>query len=365
MVLKKIFDKKVAVGPKPGLKPEQWPVEVENGDGELVKVGESEKESKVSDAKDYAKIWRRRIGEMKRSITNMKKNPDHYVDAEKQIASMEKEIKRLEGKIAEKSKVSDSQGYGTVIVANEEWKYPLDASIHVDFKLISPDGYEEWCSDVEDAHPDDDIRGQIQRQRRYGYIGDAYDKDGNYVDTWIEEMEDEDTGEAVQVERYRGDKYSQWSRDYVERSEMLSDPDFREYLEKHVSSEAIEPLLKTGKYDGEVMFTDEDTDETIPIEVHYNLKKFWNDYQKWKKRWDELADPMDNFYKEIKEIDSRAAERERRDRISELSRQLQRLYRDMENDPEVLAEQGNGGEATDRYGVEIDEIEEEIERLKS
>jgi len=61
MVLKKVFDKKVEVGPRPALKPEQWPAEVEDGNGDVVKVdggvddeGEADK---VSDASSGDSVY--------------------------------------------------------------------------------------------------------------------------------------------------------------------------------------------------------------------------------------------------------------------------------------------------------------------
>lgn len=50
--------------------------------------------------------------------------------------------------------------------------------------------------------------------------------------------------------------------------------------------------------------------------------------------------------------------------IRELENQLDDLYCDMENDPEVLDERGEGGRATDRYGKEMNKIMDRIENLK-
>lgn len=54
-----------------------------------------------------------------------------------------------------------------------------------------------------------------------------------------------------------------------------------------------------------------------------------------------------------------------RKEIRELENQLDDIRLDMENDPDVLDEKGEGGKATDRYGKEMEKIMNRIDTLKN
>lgn len=51
--------------------------------------------------------------------------------------------------------------------------------------------------------------------------------------------------------------------------------------------------------------------------------------------------------------------------IRDLENQLDDLRADMENDPDVQAENGAGGKATNRYGKEMNKIMKQIEKLQN
>lgn len=140
------------------------------------------------------------------------------------------------------------------------------------------------------------------------------------------------------------------------------DTGFYDYITNLMGEEAAQNLFKTGKDEGTSEYEDEETGETWSSAYCVTLPEFYEDYQKKLKEdkespytpWSADDDPEDD-------IDSS----EKEDRISELSRRLDQLRIDMENDPEVLAEHGNGGPASDRYGEQMNEIEAEINELSN
>lgn len=50
--------------------------------------------------------------------------------------------------------------------------------------------------------------------------------------------------------------------------------------------------------------------------------------------------------------------------IADLEAEMQSLQTEMENDPEIWAENGQGGKASDRYAKEMNKIQFKIDKLK-
>lgn len=140
------------------------------------------------------------------------------------------------------------------------------------------------------------------------------------------------------------------------------DTGFYDYLTESLGKDEAAKLLRDGEHSGVEDVMDEDTEEVYTVAWSNTIQDYWDSYQN--KLWlrSELEDLEKPKYEE--DVDNSIDEDDSEDYIVRLSRRLQQLYSDMENDPEVLAEHGNGGEATDRYGVEMDEIESEIRRLR-
>ena len=83
--------------------------------------------------------------------------------------------------------------------------------------------------------------------------------------------------------------------------------------------------------------------------------------------------PIDKIVEIIRVVDAPKKKRKMsiiernkiRREIRDLGNQLDDLRADMENDPDVLAEKGEGGKATNRYGKEMEKIMKQIEKLQN